>query len=341
MMNIESLLAQAVALDASDVHLTVGVPPVVRVSGELRRLDEFGVMSADTLQAVVDHVLHGENRRHYDESGDVDISFGITGLGRFRVNAFRQRSSPAFCFRVIPRSIPSFEELGLPPIIKELCSLRDGLVLITGPTGSGKSTTLAAMVDHINRERAAVIITVEDPIEYLHRHDKSIVNQREVGSDTVSFATSLRAALRENPDVIMVGEMRDTETIETALRAAETGHLVLSTLHTRGAASSIDRIIDTFPPYRQQQVRIQLGGSLQAVIWQQLVPTRDGGRTAACEVMIATPAVRNMIREGRAFLIDSTIETGARHGMQTMDAALEHLARAGVITMDVQQEYAR
>ena len=234
MVDINTLLRRVVDMDASDLHLTVGVPPYVRVKGELAPLAEFPVLTVDHLEALLDVVLPDKFRQRFEDTGDVDRSFGVAGVGRFRLNAFRQRGSVAFCFRVIKPEVPSLDTLGLPPVITELCSLRDGLVLVTGPTGSGKSTTLAAMVDHINRERSAVIITLEDPIEYLHRHNKSIINQREVGSDTVSFAASLRAALREDPDVIMVGEMRDNETVETALRAAETGHLVLSTLHTRG-----------------------------------------------------------------------------------------------------------
>lgn len=341
MIDVNSLLARVVEVGASDLHLTVGVPPVVRVKGKLERLDGFDVLGVEALEGVVGAILTDEYRRRFEETGDFDRSFGLAGVGRFRVNAFRQRGSPAFCFRVIQPTIPSFESLGLPEILIDLCGLPDGLVLITGPTGSGKSTTLAAMIDHINRERAAVIITVEDPIEYLHRHNKSLVNQREVGSDTASFATSLRAALREDPDVIMVGEMRDTETIETALRAAETGHLVFSTLHTSGAASTIERIVDSFSPHRQQQVRVQLAGSLRAVVWQQLVPRIDGGVVAACEVMVATPAIRNLIREGRTFQINSTIETGSRFGMQTMEQVLARLAAEGVISDEVTARYER
>ena len=244
---VQELLKRAVEEKASDLHLTVGAPPVLRVNKELKSLTEYGPPDLDRLRAAVETVLNEQQRERFERQGDVDLSFGLAGVGRFRVNVFKQRGSPALCFRVIKSEILSFEELGLPSILADLCRLRDGLVLVTGPTGKGKSTTLASMVDFINQERSAVIITVEDPIEYLHRHKKSIVNQREVGSDTVSFAAGLRAALREDPDVILVGEMRDTETIETALRAAETGHLVFSTLHTRGAAGTIDRIVDSFP----------------------------------------------------------------------------------------------
>lgn len=337
---IEELLQKAVALRASDLHLTVAAPPMLRVSGELQPLEGYESLNVAALEAVVGALLDDGHRRRYDETGDVDFSFGLGGVGRFRVNAFRQRGSPAVCIRTIPDRVPPWETLGLPDILLELCQLRQGLVLVTGPTGSGKSTTLAAMIDHINRHRAAVIITIEDPIEYLHRHNKSIVNQREVGSDTAGFASALRAALREDPDVILVGEMRDTETMATALRAAETGHLVFSTLHTRGCANTVDRILDSFPAHQQQQVRVQLADALQAVIWQQLVPRLDGGVVAACEVMIATPAVRNLIRDARTFQIPAAMETGVRYGMQTMEKALEDLVLAGVIDRDVQREYA-
>lgn len=338
---VQELLTRAVEEKASDLHLTVGAPPVLRVNKELKSLTEYGPLDLDRLRAAVETVLNEQQRERFERQGDVDLSFGLAGVGRFRVNVFKQRGSPALCFRVIKSEILSFEALGLPSILPDLCRLRDGLVLVTGPTGSGKSTTLASMVDFINQERSAVIITVEDPIEYLHRHNKSIVNQREVGSDTVSFAASLRAALREDPDVILVGEMRDAETIETALRAAETGHLVLSTMHTRGAAGTIDRIVDSFPPHQQQQVRVQLAGVLQAVVWQQLVPRTDGGVVVACEVMVATPAIRNLIREGRTHQIDSMIETGARFGMQSMHQALERLVASGTISAELIREFSR
>jgi len=337
---LQELLRKAVARGASDLHLTVAAPPMMRVKGNLAPVEGYEPLSVAALEDVIGSLLNDDQHRRYKETGDVDFSIGLPGIGRFRVSAFRQRGSPAICLRVIPAQVPPWEQLGLPPILLELCDLRHGLVLITGPTGSGKSTTLAAMVDHINRRRAAVIITIEDPIEYLHRHHKSIINQREVGSDTVSFAASLRAALREDPDVILVGEMRDTETMATALRAAETGHLVLSTLHTRGCANTVDRIVDSFPAHQQQQVRVQLADALQAVIWQQLVPRRDGGVVAACEIMVATPAIRNLIRDARTFQIPAAMETGARYGMQTMERALEELALAGVIDEEVRKEYA-
>lgn len=334
-MDIAELLAKVVQAGASDLHLTVGIPPTMRLHGELAPVDGYPVVVPDVVESIIEKITTPAQRERFREAGEVDFSYGVSGVGRFRVNIFRQRGAPALVLRVINFNIPTFAELGLPPIIEQICNKRDGLVLVTGPTGSGKSTTLAAMVDYINSTRSAVIITLEDPIEFLHKHKKGIVNQREVGSDTLSFAAGLRAALREDPDVILVGEMRDLETMENALRAAETGHLVLSTLHTRGAAYSIDRIIDFFPPHQQSQVRAQLANALQAVISQQLLPRADRpGRVAAVEVMIATPAIRNLIREGKTHQIDSVIETSAAVGMQSMDAALKQLYRAGLISRE-------
>lgn len=334
-MDIAELLAKVVQAGASDLHLTVGIPPTMRLHGELAPVDGYPVVVPDVVESIIEKITTPAQRERFREAGEVDFSYGVSGVGRFRVNIFRQRGAPALVLRVINFNIPTFAELGLPPIIQQICNKRDGLVLVTGPTGSGKSTTLAAMVDYINSTRSAVIITLEDPIEFLHKHKKGIVNQREVGSDTPSFAAGLRAALREDPDVILVGEMRDLETMENALRAAETGHLVLSTLHTRGAAYSIDRIIDFFPPHQQSQVRAQLANALQAVISQQLLPRADRpGRVAAVEVMIATPAIRNLIREGKTHQIDSVIETSAAVGMQSMDAALKQLYRAGLISRE-------
>lgn len=334
-MDIAELLAKVVQAGASDLHLTVGIPPTMRLHGELAPVDGYPVLVPDVVESIIEKITTPAQRERFREAGEVDFSYGFSGVGRFRVNIFRQRGAPALVLRVINFNIPTFAELGLPPIIQQICNKRDGLVLVTGPTGSGKSTTLAAMVDYINSTRSAVIITLEDPIEFLHKHKKGIVNQREVGSDTLSFAAGLRAALREDPDVILVGEMRDLETMENALRAAETGHLVLSTLHTRGAAYSIDRIIDFFPPHQQSQVRAQLANALQAVISQQLLPRADRpGRVAAVEVMIATPAIRNLIREGKTHQIDSVIETSAAVGMQSMDAALKQLYRAGLISRE-------
>ena len=270
------------------------------------------------------------------EAGEYDFSFSIQGISRFRVNAYKQRGSFGMALRIIPYDIPTMQFLGLPSVIEELTELNRGLILVTGPTGSGKSTTLATMIDKINSNRRCHIITLEDPIEYLHKHDKSIINQREIGTDTKSFANALRGALREDPDVILVGEMRDLDTISIAITAAETGHLVLSTLHTIGAPQTIDRIIDVFPPYQQQQVRIQLSSVIQAIITQQLLPKADGkGRIAAFEVMIATPAIRNLIRESKVHQIETAMLTGTKNKMQTMDNSLLQLYKTGKITKDM------
>jgi twitching motility protein PilT len=270
------------------------------------------------------------------ETGEYDFSYSIQGMSRLRVNAYKQRGSFGMALRIIPYDIPTMQFLGLPSVIEELTELNRGLILVTGPTGSGKSTTLATMIDKINSNRRCHIITLEDPIEYLHKHDKSIINQREIGTDTKSFANALRGALREDPDVILVGEMRDLDTISIAITAAETGHLVLSTLHTIGAPQTIDRIIDVFPPYQQQQVRIQLSSVIQAIITQQLLPKADGkGRIAAFEVMIATPAIRNLIRESKVHQIETAMLTGTKNKMQTMDNSLLQLYKAGKITKDM------
>lgn len=341
-MNVTELLAKVVAAGASDLHVTVGIPPTMRLHGVLHPIDGYERMMPDTIEPFISTIMTPEQQQQFAEIGEMDFSYGVKGVGRFRVNVFRQRDVAAVVMRVINFDIPSFDKLGLPPIIAQLCGRHDGLVLVTGPTGSGKSTTLASMVDFINSNRSSVIITLEDPIEYLHRHKQSIINQREVGNDTHSFSAGLRAALREDPDVILLGEMRDAETIEIAIRAAETGHLVLSTLHTRGAASTVDRIIDNFPPHQQQQIRAQLANALQAVISQQLLPRVDGnGRVMAMEIMTATPAVRNLIREAKTHQLDSVIETSARAGMQTMDAGLKQLYQRGLITAEDYQARSR
>ncbi len=285
---------------------------------------------------MVQQILGEDRMEKLDEEGQIDTSFSSPGIGRCRVNAYKQRGSYGMALRIIPLTIPSVEELGLPPVVNDLSKLARGLILVTGPTGSGKSTTLAALVDLINKEQEVHILTLEDPIEYLHKHNKSMVNQREIGLDSKSFSDSLRAALRQDPDVILVGEMRDMETISIALTAAETGHLVLSTLHTIGAAKTIDRVIDVFPPHQQQQVRVQFASVTQAIISQQLLPKADGtGRAAAFEVMVATPAIRNLIREEKIHQIDSAIQTGAKYKMQTMDNSLLDLYRKGIITKDI------
>ncbi|HWR43654.1 type IV pilus twitching motility protein PilT [Sporomusa sp.] len=334
MLNIDSLLKEAVLAQASDIHLTVGVSPIFRLQGSLTTTQYPRLEYKDT-EAILTAIINPEQREKFELLGEIDFSYAITGLSRFRVNAFRQRGSIAIAIRVVTEQVPTLEQLGHPEVLKTLARKPRGLVLVTGPTGSGKSTTLAAMLDLINTERACHIITLEDPIEYLHKHKTSIVNQREINADTKSFGNALRAALREDPDVILVGEMRDVETISIAITAAETGHLVFATLHTGDAAQTIDRIIDVFPPYQQQQIRIQLSLTLQGIVAQQLLPRRDdAGRVAAVEVLMATPAVRNLIREGKTHQLVSVIQTGAKTGMQAMDMSLRDLYRRGIVTYD-------
>jgi len=333
-MVIDDLLREAVAREASDLHVTVGVPPVLRLSGSLTHMAYPVLMPADT-DKLLAAITNDEQRHKFHEQGEIDFSYAIQGLSRFRVNAFRQRGATALVIRVVTEKVPTLEQLGHPDAVKTLARKPRGLVLVTGPTGSGKSTTLAAMLNLINMERNCHIITLEDPIEYLHKHNCSIVNQREINADTKSFGNALRAALREDPDVILVGEMRDAETIGIAITAAETGHLVFATLHTGDAAQTIDRIIDVFPPYQQQQIRIQLSLTLQGIVAQQLLPRSDGsGRAAAMEILIATPAIRNLIREGKSHQIISAVQTGAKAGMQAMDMSLRDLYRRGVITYE-------
>lgn len=324
--NINSLLETAVDQKASDLHLTTGVPPYLRVNGEIIPLTSFDPLSPRDIERLVRPMVSSYHWEIFEEKGEADFSYGLRGLGRFRCNLFSQRGSIALATRLINSEIKGLGDLKLPEVLGDLCTKKDGLVLVTGPTGSGKSTTLAAMIDLINQNRKGVIITMEDPLEYLHTHKNCIVNQREIGSDTKTFADGLRAALRADPDVILVGEMRDLETIATAITAAETGHLVFSTLHTRGAAKTIDRIIDAFPPNNQQQIKIQLASVLEGVISQQLIPRKDGqGMVPAVEILLGTPAIRNMIREGKTHQIPSVIETGARFGMQTMESSLQEL----------------
>ncbi len=333
-MDMESLLREAVARHASDLHVTVGVPPLIRINGALIKLDLPPLGVDDTAQ-LFEEIVAEDRRTQFNQNGEVDFSHTVFGLSRFRVNVFRQRGSIAIAIRIIPERVPSLQELKLPDVLRELARKPRGLVLVTGPTGSGKSTTMAAMIDQINHERACNILTLEDPIEYLHRHRNCIINQREIGSDTRTFANGLRAALREDPDVILVGEMRDMETMSIAVRAAETGHLVLATLHTSDAAQTVDRIIDVFPPYQHQQVRTQLSLALQGIVSQQLLPRKDGkGRIVAVETLVTTPAVRNLIREGKSHQLLSVIQTGAKFGMQSMDTALRDLCRAELIAED-------
>ncbi len=333
-IELKSMLATAHERRASDLHLTVGRPPTLRITGALFKLPLPVLKPQDTEQLAME-VLPPLQRELFEQRGEVDVSYSIGGLGRYRVNVYRQRGSIGIAMRVIPEEIPSFEALGIPAAVRALTDKVDGLIIVTGPTGHGKSTTLAAMVDRINATRGVHIVTLEDPIEYLHRHNLSMVNQREVLVDTQSFVAGLRAALREDPDVIMVGEMRDLETIATAISAAETGHLVLATLHTPSASQTIDRIVDVFPPHQQPQIRIQLSMVLEAVIAQKLLPRMDGSSLVlATEILIATPAVRNLIREGKTHQIDSLIQTGKKNGMHTMEADLHRLYEGGVIGSD-------
>lgn len=341
MLTIEEILRTAGAAEASDVHITVGVPPKMRVHGKLLTMDYPKLLPADT-QNMAGQILTEAQMKNFNEVGEFDMSFSIPQLGRYRVNVYKQRGSVALAFRLVATQVPSPEKLGVPNSVIDLYQRKRGLVLVTGPTGSGKSTTLAAIIDKINNCRDAHVITLEEPIEYLHQHKRAVVNQREVGLDTESYANALRAALREDPDVILVGEMRDLETISVAITAAETGHLVLSTLHTLGAASTIDRVIDVFPPHQQQQVRVQLADMLEAVISQQLLPTADGkGRVAAFEVMHANNAVRNLIREGKAHQLNSVMQTNRKMGMMTMDDAIYQLYYDGKIDRENAIQFAQ
>lgn len=341
MINVEEILAKAGEAGASDVHLTVGTEPKMRVSGSLISMPFDALTPEDTMEAAK-RVMSGEQMEAFKQRGEYDLAFAVADIGRYRVNAFRQQGAAALAFRVVSTKVPSPEELGVPASIIELSQRKRGLVLVTGPTGSGKSTTLAAVIDKVNQTRDAHIITLEDPIEYLHPHKKSMVNQREIGIDTQSYANALRAALREDPDVILVGEMRDYETISVAVTAAETGHLVLSTLHTIGAASTVDRVIDVFPPHQQQQIRVQLSNVLEAIISQQLIPRADGrGRVAAFEVLHANNAIRNLIREGKSHQIANIMQTNRKLGMITMDEAIVQLVREGKINRQMAVAFAQ
>lgn len=330
-VTIEQIMGCAKDAGASDVHITVGISPKMRVNGKLMVMPFPVLLPVDT-KRICDSMMNDKQKEHFEEKGEWDFSYSIPQMGRYRVNAFRQRGSVAMVLRIVGTVVPTPESLSLPPSVIDLYKMKRGLVLVTGPTGSGKSTTLASLVGKINMDLDAHIITLEDPIEYLHRHARSIVNQREIGIDATSYDLALRSALREDPDVILVGEMRDLETISTAITAAETGHLVLSTLHTIGAAATIERIIDVFPPHQQEQIRTQLANVLVSVVSQQLVPTvNKRGRVAAFEVMHATPAIRNLIRENKTHQIATSIQTSRRLGMITMDDALVELYMKGKI----------
>ena len=336
-MNLDfaDLLLEVIERNASDLHLTAGAHPTVRVRGHLTPLEDYPVMTTEMTREIVYSILSNDQRQRLETDWQIDFAYAIPGRARFRVNAYYQRAAIGAAFRLIPFSIKSLDELGMPAVLHEMSKKPRGFVLVTGPTGSGKSTTLAAVVDEINRSREEHIMTIEDPIEFLHGHKKCIVNQREIGSDATSFAAGLKAALRQDPDVILVGEMRDLETIHTALTAAETGHLVFATLHTQDTPQTIDRIIDVFPASQQQQVRVQLSVALQGIVTQQLLPTADGaGRVAACEVLLATPAIRNLIREGKTHQIYSAIQAGAQHGMVAMDQSLAQLVLRNRVTYD-------
>ena len=336
-----SVLKRMVEVRASDVHLTPGVAPALRVRGRISPLDDHPPLTPQDTREIVYSILNDAQRKTFENNLQLDFAYAIPNVARYRVNCFFQRGAIAAAFRLIPAEILSLESLGLPRVLEDFCRKPRGFVLMTGPTGSGKSTSLASMVDLINTEREEHILTIEDPIEFLHTHKKCIVNQREVGADAVDFTGALKSALREDPDVILVGEMRDLETISTALTAAETGHLVFATLHTQSTAQTVDRIIDVFPPHQQQQVRMQLSIALQGIVTQQLLPTADGsGRVVACEVLVPTPAVRNLIREGKTHQIYSALQTSGSVGMQTMDSHLAQLVRMGKISPSMAQQRA-
>ncbi len=321
-------------LGGTDLHITAGSPPLVRVDGDLQRLGDHPIVTPDTVQELIHEVLTPALEAKYQVAKTLDLSFNWQNQARFRVNLFFQRGSMAMALRLIPYEIPTFEQLGLPAICADLVRLHQGLVLITGPTGSGKSTTLASMIKWINANRPVHILTIEDPLEYVHRHGMGIVNQRELGEDADTFAAALRSALREDPDVLLIGEMRDLETIQTVLTLAETGHLVFATLHTNDTAQALDRIVDVFPAERQTQVRVQLAGVLESVIYQRLIPKVGGGRVAAFEVLVANNPIRNLIREGRTRQMRNVISTGQRDQMQTLEASLNSLIQRGLVTWE-------
>lgn len=337
---IEVLLEEVIKKKSSDLHLQVGLPPMLRIDGSLTPVTGADVLTEETVEALIFAVLDQEQKDILLKDKEFDFSFAFGDLGRFRVNAFHERGNLAAAMRLIPNEVLSIEQLGLPEIVNKFADYPRGLVLITGPTGSGKSTTLAAMIHKINHERPAHIITIEDPIEFTHKSLKSVIVQREVHYDTYSFSAALRSSLRQDPDVVLIGEMRDLETIAAAITIAETGHLVFATLHTNSAAQSIDRMIDVFPPHQQPQIRAQLANILMAICSQRLIPTIGGGRVAAAEILIANPAVRNIIREGKSHQLEAVIQTGAEFGMQSMDKTLVSLIQNGTITYEEARNYA-
>jgi twitching motility protein PilT len=338
MISLSELLEKTIEQNASDLHLTVGSVPVIRVNGHLMQIAKDKLAPADT-EKYSREILE-DSYTEYCENGEIDTSYSIGGLGRFRVNVYKQRGSDTIAIRVVALKIPTLKQLDFPDVVRELTTKQRGLVLVTGPTGSGKSTTLAAMINEINATRACNIITLEDPIEYLHKHNKSIINQREIGKDSKNYKNALKAILREDPDVILVGEMRDLETISIAITAAETGHLVFSTLHTIGAAKTVDRIVDVFPPHQQQQIKVQLAAVMQGIVSQQLIPKiNETGRVAALEVMISTPAIQNLIREGKTHQLQSCVQTGGKYGMKTMDMSIAELYKKGIISKDEAMTY--
>jgi len=332
-VHLDEILRMAVERKASDVHITAGLPPMIRMDGEVVPLP-YEIVDPEQAQRLIYEVLADEHLEKFEQTHELDFGYSVKGLARFRFNVYMQRTSVAGALRMIPNRIPSFDELRLPPVVREIAKRSSGLVLVTGPTGSGKSTTIAAMIDDINETRQAHILTIEDPIEYLHRHKKCMVNQREMHSDTYSFHNALRAVLREDPDIILVGELRDLETIEAALTLAETGHLVFGTLHTRNAPATIDRVVDVFPADQQDQIRVLLANTIEGVISQQLLPKLGGGRVAALEIMTGIPAIKNLIREGKTHQMYSVIETNKNVGMRTMDASLADLFRQGYVSYE-------
>ena len=339
-LKIESLLEECIRRKASDLHLQYGLPPILRIDGALVPIVGNQPLKEATVKNLIFATLDEEQQKILMKDKEFDYSFAFGDIARFRVNAFHERGKLAAAFRLIPNQIKSINELGMPPVVETFAEFPRGLVLVTGPTGSGKSTTLAALIDKINREKSVHIITIEDPIEFTHKSQRSVIAQREVHYDTFSFAAALRSALREDPDVVLIGEMRDLETIQAAITIAETGHLVFATLHTNSAAQSIDRMIDVFPSHQQPQVRTQLSNMLMAICAQRLVPAIGGGRVVAAEVMVANSAIRSLIREGKTYQLDTAIQTGADQGMQTMDRTLAKLVQTGVITYDSAREYA-